>query len=88
MHEELVPGQYRLEVSSPGLDRPLVKPADFRRFAGREIKLQTRQRIGNRRRFRGILEGVEGGAVKVEQDGEMIEIPLEQIARANLLVRL
>src|SRR5688500_2588802 len=55
-----IPGPYRLEVSSPGLDRPLVKKHDFEKFAGKEIKLQTRIPVGDRRNFRGTLLGVEG----------------------------
>lgn len=88
VHDELMPGQYRLEVSSPGVERPLVKLADFERFAGREVKVQTRQRVGDRKRFHGVLVGIDGETVRIEQDGEMVELPHSEISRANLVARL
>src|SRR5687768_2512298 len=84
---EDIPGPYRLEVSSPGLDRPLVKRGDFEKFAGKEIKLQTRIPIGERRNFRGTLLGVEGDDVRLELDGKPVSIPYQEIAKANLVFR-
>ncbi len=87
MHEEELPESYELEVGSPGLERPLVKPADYERFAGREIKLRTRDRIDGRRNFTGRLEGLADGRVRLaDAEGERA-IPLEQVERAHLVHR-
>jgi len=87
--EDLVPGKssYVLEVSSPGMDRKLVKPEHFLRFAGRKVKVTTRQPIeGQRRNFSGTLEGIEEGRVKLHlEGGHTVEIELEEIERANLV---
>lgn len=86
VHEDMIAGQFNLEVSSPGLDRPLVKQGDFERFAGREIKLRTHERVvGNGRNFTGQLLGIEGEEVRLEVSGEVVAIPYEAIARANLV---
>jgi ribosome maturation factor RimP len=83
---------YRLEVSSPGLDRPLVRRSDFVRFAGHQLKLETAVTIDGRRRFRGLLLGVEGEAARIRRDdtapGEASEIllPIEDIAEAKLVL--
>jgi ribosome maturation factor RimP len=80
-------GAWVLEVSSPGIERPLVKPADFERFAGRKAKLRLRGPQEGRRNFAGLLRGLkEGGRVVLElEDGAQVEIPFESIARANLV---
>jgi ribosome maturation factor RimP len=83
---------YRLEVSSPGLDRPLVRRSDFVRFAGHQLKLEMAVAIDGRRRFRGLLLGVEGEAARIRRDdaapGEASEIllPIEDIAEAKLVL--
>lgn len=77
------PVAYRLEVSSPGLDRVLARQKDFAAAAGREIKLETRAPIDGRRRFRGRLLGFEGGALQLEVDGVVRPIALADVARAN-----
>ena len=88
VHEDLLPsGSYRLEVSSPGLERPLVKLADFERFSGREVKVKTRASIDKRRRFCGTLLGVVEQSVELEQDGQVLRIPHEEIAQAHLVYR-
>lgn len=88
VHENLLPsGAFRLEVSSPGLERPLVKLSDFERFAGREVKLRTQTPIRDRRRFRGKLVRVVEQSIELEQDGEVLLIPHEEIAQANLVYR-
>ncbi len=76
-----------LEVSSPGLDRPLVKPADYERFAGRKVKIRLKRPLENRRNLTGILCGVGAdGMVKVQiEGGEEVGAPLNDIARANLV---
>lgn len=80
-----IPGSYSLEVSSPGLDRPLKKPSDYERFAGRQVKLKTYAPIDGRKNWKGALIGLEGDAVRVEVDGEEFVVPLKMIARANLV---
>lgn len=80
----------RLEVSSPGLDRPLRKGADFARFAGQKADLRMRTPdASGRRRFVGVLRGVEGGAVSVELDGKTtVRLALEDLERARLVPEL
>jgi len=90
--EDPVAGPYTLEVSSPGIDRPLTRWADYVRFAGSEVRLETRTPIDGRRRFRGRLVGVVGeagdgeGVVKIQtQEGEAL-IPYADIARGKLVL--
>jgi ribosome maturation factor RimP len=87
VHEDLIPGHYRLEVSSPGLERPLVKLDDFERFRGREAKLRVKTPIDGRRKFQGRLLGVDGDVVTLEQDGRPVQLPFGDIDRANLVYR-
>ena len=84
--EALINSHYVLEVSSPGLDRPLVRIADFKRFAGFEAKVETHRLIDGRKRFRGRLMGVENDLVKVLVDGSEIGFPHANIHRAKLLL--
>ena len=85
--EDVVPTAYTLEVSSPGLDRPLRRADDYRRFAGRIAKIVMRERIDGQGFFRGRLGGVESGDVLIEgEDGKTHRVPLGAIARANLEV--
>ncbi len=81
-----IAGSYVLEVSSPGIDRPLVKLADFDRFAGFEARVETGEPLGGRRRFRGLLRGVRGEDVLLAVDGEEIVIPFALIQRAKLVL--
>jgi len=86
-----VAGAYRLEVSSPGIDRPLVRASDFEDWAGHEAKIELKEPIEGRKRFRGRLEGFEGGEVRIEVDlGEggrqVIGLPVGLIAEAKLLL--
>lgn len=83
--EDLIPGSYTLEVSSPGLTRRLMKDSDFHRFRGRLVKIQTKLPINGTKSFRGILSGLEGETVTVElKKAELVQIPLGSIAKANL----
>ncbi|MCX7155331.1 MAG: ribosome maturation factor RimP [Rhodocyclales bacterium] len=79
----------RLEVSSPGLDRALVKPADYRRFAGQDVQVKLRVPLGNQRNFSGVLEGLreEGGVemVCLRMNETLHQFPLENIDRARLV---
>jgi len=79
----------RLEVSSPGLDRPLRKGADFARFAGQKAEVRMRAPdASGRKRFVGVLRGAEGGRVEIELDGQTVALELEGIERARLVPEL
>ncbi len=85
--EDVVPTAYTLEVSSPGLDRPLRRPDDYRRFAGRRAKVVMRERVDGQGFFKGRLGGVDGAEVLIEaDDGRTHRVPLDLITRANLEV--
>ncbi|MBT9499390.1 MULTISPECIES: ribosome maturation factor RimP [Zoogloea] len=77
----------RLEVSSPGLDRPLRKPADFERFAGQEVQVRIRMPIANQRNFAGVLQGLKDNVVTLETEKGSMEIPFEEIEKARLVPR-
>jgi len=81
-----VPGSYYLEVSSPGLDRPLVKPEHFVRFAGERVRIRTAVPIDGRRNWTGRLNGLDGDKVLLTVDGgQEAALPLEQMAGARLV---
>ena len=84
--EDPIAGAYALEVSSPGIDRPLTRAKDFERFAGFEVRIETREPIAGRRRFRGRLLGIEDGAVAMELPEGRTALPLEAIAKARLVM--
>jgi ribosome maturation factor RimP len=75
----------RLEVSSPGLDRPLKKAADFERFAGQDVQLRLRMPIANQRNFAGVLQGLKDGVVTLETESGPVEVPFEEIEKARLV---
>jgi ribosome maturation factor RimP len=97
--EDVMPGSYTLEVSSPGLDRKLIKAADFNRFTGSRMKLTTRQPIGNNRHFEGRLESFKDGRLTLDLSvashksrkkmgtaaGEKIQIDFANVEKANLV---
>ena len=83
--EDLLPANYTLEVSSPGLDRPLRHAEDYRRFSGRLAKIVTREPIDRQTAFAGRLRGLEGDEVLFESEGgRMVRLPLGLIRRARL----
>ena len=82
--KDVIPNAYVLEVSSPGLTRPLKKPEDYNRFRNQLVKIKLFQPLNGRRNFKGSLLGLEGETVRVEADGQVFEIPLRSIAKANL----
>jgi ribosome maturation factor RimP len=84
--EEVVPGgRYTLEVSSPGVERKLVKPQDYQRFQGKKAKITLRDAVEGRRNWEGLLAGFEGGSVALEtESGTTIRFPYDQIQKANL----
>ncbi len=86
-----LPGAYRLEISSPGIDRPLVRPSDFEDWSGHVVKIELKEAIEGRRRFKGTLEGFEDGEVRVECDlGEQgrqhLGLPVHMVADAKLVL--
>ncbi len=83
-----VPTAYTLEVSSPGLDRPLRTEADYARFAGRKVEITTTEQIDGRRRWKGRLVGVDGGCAVVEIDARIVRVPLGLVASARLVVEM
>lgn len=89
-HDPL-PGSYRLEISSPGIDRPLVRPSDFEDWAGYEAKVELREPVDGRKRFRGTLEGFEDGEVRMmvtlDQLGtEVVGFPVSLVTNAKLVL--
>ena len=83
--EDFVGHPYHLEVSSPGLDRPLTRDQDFVRFVGQEVRIATRSDLDGRHNFRGRLAGLRDGAVLLDlPDGQRAAIPRELILRARL----
>lgn len=80
-----IPGSYSLEVSSPGLDRPLYKPQHFERFAGREVEVRTYAPIDGRKNWRGILVGLQGDELALQVDGAEVRLPFDQVSRARLV---
>lgn len=84
--EDPIARAYVLEVSSPGIDRPLVRMEDYTRFAGFEAKVETARPIDGRRRFRGRLKGVSDGSILMALDGAEAEIPFAEIRRGALVL--
>jgi ribosome maturation factor RimP len=84
---DAVAGAYRLEVSSPGLDRTLAREKDFSAARGEEVKIKTRRPLDGRRRFKGILTEFMSGVARVSVDGREIEIPFDEIEKANKLYK-
>jgi len=85
--EDPISGAYNLEVSSPGLDRPLVKLTDFERFAGFVAKVELSELQDGRKRFRGRILNIEKDAVRIEMDnGDVASLPFEKIEEAKLII--
>jgi ribosome maturation factor RimP len=83
--EDLIPTQYLLEVSSPGVDRPLYKPADYERFAGNKVKIKTQTPVNGQRNFKGKLLGIDANTVKLQvEGGNEIEIAFDNITKGNI----
>lgn len=86
--EDLIPNAYRLEISSPGIRRPLRKERDFRRYIGFAVRIQMHQPHEGRKNFVGQLRTAQDGVAGVEVDGRLYELPLDGIRRARLEVDL
>jgi ribosome maturation factor RimP len=81
--QDTIDGAYTLEVSSPGINRPLKKPEHFLRFVGKRIRIRTRDLIDGRRSFLGILDEVAGNSVRLTQEGKQYWIPFSMIEKSN-----
>ena len=82
--KDSVPWSYNLEVSSPGINRPLKKKDDFERFAGQKVLIKTREPIDGRRNFKGILDGTKENFIVVSSEQTTFNIPFELIAKARI----
>jgi ribosome maturation factor RimP len=81
---DVIPESYHLEVSSPGLTRKLKKLEDYQRYVGRLVRITTRHARNGKQVFRGILQGLEGDEVCLQEEGTVYRLPLPEIARARL----
>ena len=86
--EETITAPYNLEVSSPGLNRTLKREKDFVKFKGREIHLHSLSPVDKRRKFTGILKDFKDQTLYLGLDGKILEIPLRQISKANLVIEI
>ena len=84
--EDPIGGEYTLEVSSPGIDRPLTRLKDFERYTGYEVRLETSEMIDGRKRFRGVLGGVEDGEVLLEIPEGTIGLSFDLVSDAKLIL--
>lgn len=82
--EDVVPGHYTLEVSSPGLERKLLRPRDYQRFQGKKAKVTLRAPVENQRHWEGVLAGFADGVISLDAAGREIRFPFEQVEKANL----
>ena len=78
------PYRWVLEVSSPGIDRPLVKPADYDRFKGHEAKIELTEEINGRRRFKGIIQGIKDNIISLDFEGTTVSFAFDSIQKAKL----
>ncbi len=83
--EDAIPGHYTLEVSSPGVERKLLKPQDYLRFQGKKAKITVREEVAGRRTWEGTLAGFSDGLIALETEpGEIRQLPFDQVKKANL----
>ncbi|WP_144393244.1 ribosome maturation factor RimP [Pleionea sediminis] len=83
--EDPISGHYNLEVSSPGMDRPLFKLEHFERFQGEEVKLRSHTPVEGRRNFRGVLQAVEGDQISLNVDGHVFTVAFDNIDKARVV---
>ncbi len=83
--EDPIPGNYNLEISSPGMDRPLFKASDYQRFAGNRVKVRLARAQGGRKNYKGVLQGIEDDEVILEMDGQEIRLSLANIEQSRLV---
>ena len=84
--EDVIANRYLLEVTSPGIDRPLVKLSDYQRFTGREAKVETLIPVDGRKRFKGKLSGVDGNQIMINFEGLELKIDFDIISKAKLVL--
>jgi ribosome maturation factor RimP len=80
-----IPHAYQLEVSSPGIDRPLRRERDFARFVGQHARIRLAEGVEGRRNFSGTIRGAQDGLVEIECDGRSYRLPVDDVAKANLV---
>ena len=83
--EDPIAGEYTLEVSSPGTDRLLFTVEQFQHYCGEEVDIRLRSPVDGRRKFRGMLQGVVNRVVQIEVEGSFLELPYEEIEKANIV---
>ncbi len=84
--DDVVSGAYELEISSPGIDRPLTRPKDFERYVGQVARIEVDRTMEGRKRFRGSLRGMTGDVVQIAVDTDEFSIPFERIEKAKLIL--
>jgi len=82
--EDLIPHKYLLEVSSPGINRPLVKDSDFEKYAGEKVKIRTSNPIEGRKNFSGVLKGYKNGVIELQADDGIYKIKKDDVEKARL----
>ena len=83
--EDPIAGEYTLEVSSPGTDRPLFSVEQFQQYCGEEVDIRMRSPIEGRRKFKGMLQDVVNRVVQIEVEGSSFKLPIEEIEKANIV---
>ena len=86
--EDPIRGEYNLEVSSPGMDRPLFEKRHFERFTGHKVNIRLAYGPGNRRKYKGLLKGIDGETILIEVDGELFHLAFDQVHSARLVPEL
>ncbi len=86
--EDPISDRYMLEVSSPGLDRALVKPEHFKQYEGKKVRVRAAMAILGRKKINGVMKKVTDESIEVEVDGEIFEVPFDLIDKANLVVEI
>ena len=81
---EVMEGRWELEISSPGINRPLARPQDFERYAGQKVAVRTFEKVGDRRNFLGTLLGMDGEEIRIDVDGQERRVPLAEVMKAHL----
>ncbi len=84
--EDLIHVSYNLEVCSPGIERPLNKPQDFKKYRGAKVHIKTKRKINERKHFTGIITAAREEAVQIDCEGEGLEIPYDEVKKAHLVV--
>jgi ribosome maturation factor RimP len=81
---DVIDGRWELEISSPGINRPLARKTDFEKFAGQKVAVRTYEKVGDRRNFLGVLLGIDGEEIRINVDGREHRVPLSEVQKAHL----